>query len=178
MSVMNRRPEKGLFEEVALLKTIDPSFIEKDWWVTQVIAVLANPTAEGFEFVFTGGTALSKAHNLIQRFSEDVDFRVIASTTPQNRRTLSTFKHGVIDALRQSGFAIEDDHIQARDENRFFSIDFDYPSHFSRPDALRPTYPDRDNSQGPAMPTKLSACFFVCEYHYKKHSGSKPYRLY
>ena len=138
MSVMNRRPEKGLFEEVALLKTIDPSFIEKDWWVTQVIAVLANHTAEGFEFVFTGGTALSKAHNLIQRFSEDVDFRVIASKTPQNRRTLSTFKHGVIDALRQSGFAIEEDHIQARDDNRFFSIDFDYPSHFSRPDALRP----------------------------------------
>ncbi len=83
MSVMNRRPEKGLFEDVALLKTIAPSFIEKDWWVTQVIAVLANHTAEGFEFVFTGGTALSKAHNLIQRFSEDVDFRVIASKTPQ-----------------------------------------------------------------------------------------------
>jgi hypothetical protein len=34
MSVMNRRPEKELFEEVALLKNIDPSFIEKDWFVT------------------------------------------------------------------------------------------------------------------------------------------------
>ncbi len=138
MSVMNRRPEKGLFEEVALLKTIDPSFIEKDWWVTQVIAVLANHTAEGFEFVFTGGTALSKAHKLIQRFSEDVDFRVIASITPQNRNTLSTFKNGVIDAFRQSGFAIVNDQIQARDGNRFFSIDFDYPSQFSRSNALRP----------------------------------------
>jgi len=46
MSVMNRRPENGLFEEVALLKTIDPSFIEKDWLVKQVIAVLANHNAE------------------------------------------------------------------------------------------------------------------------------------
>ena len=79
MSVMNRRPEKELFEEVALLKNIDPSFIEKDWFVTQVIAVLADLNAEDFEFVFTGGTALSKAHHLIQRVSEDVDFRVIAS---------------------------------------------------------------------------------------------------
>jgi len=29
MSVMNRRPEKELFEEVALLKNIDPSFIRR-----------------------------------------------------------------------------------------------------------------------------------------------------
>jgi hypothetical protein len=71
MSVMNRRPEKELFEEVALLKNIDPSFIEKDLFVTQVIAVLADLNADGFEFVFTGGTALSKAYNFIQRFSED-----------------------------------------------------------------------------------------------------------
>ena len=42
MSVMNQRPEKEVFEEVALLKSIDPSFIEKDWFVTQIIAVLAD----------------------------------------------------------------------------------------------------------------------------------------
>ena len=80
----------------------------------------------------------SKAYNLIKRFSEDVDFRVIAATTPQSRKTLSKFKHGVVENLQQSGFAIEEGHIQARDENRFFSIDFCYPSHFSRSDALRP----------------------------------------
>jgi hypothetical protein len=42
MSVMNQRPEKEVFEEVALLKSIAPSFIEKDWFVTQIIAVLAD----------------------------------------------------------------------------------------------------------------------------------------
>ncbi len=47
MSVMNKQPEKELFEEVALLKNIDPSFIEKDWFVTQVIAVLADLNADG-----------------------------------------------------------------------------------------------------------------------------------
>ena len=133
---MNQRPGKELFEEVALLKNIEPSFIEKDWFVTQVIAVLADLNADAFEFVFTGGTALSKAHHLIKRFSEDVDFRIIAS--PQNRKVRSNFKHGVIEKLRQNGFAVENENIQARDENRFFSIDFYYPSHFSRSDALRP----------------------------------------
>ena len=49
---MNQRPEKEVFEEVALLKSIAPSFIEKDWFVTQIIAVLAEHHADGFEFVF------------------------------------------------------------------------------------------------------------------------------
>ena len=52
MSVMNQRPEKEVFEEVALLKSIAPSFIEKDWFVKQIIAVLAEHHADGFEFVF------------------------------------------------------------------------------------------------------------------------------
>jgi len=138
MSVMNQRPEKGLFEEVALLKNIESSFIEKDWFVTQIIAVLASPRLDGFEFVFTGGTALSKAHHLIQRFSEDVDFKVITATMPQKRRDLSNFKYGVVEKLQKSGFIIKEEHIKTRDENRFFSIDFSYPSYFSRSDALRP----------------------------------------
>jgi len=29
---MNQRPEKEVFEEVALLKSMAPSFIEKDWY--------------------------------------------------------------------------------------------------------------------------------------------------
>jgi len=42
MSVMNQRPEKEVFEEVALLKSMAPSFIEKDWFITQLLAVLAD----------------------------------------------------------------------------------------------------------------------------------------
>ena len=75
---MNERPDQTEFEEVALLNGIEPSFIEKDWFVTQVVAALAAFQYEEFEFVFTGGTALSKAHSLIKRFSEDADFLVIA----------------------------------------------------------------------------------------------------
>jgi hypothetical protein len=59
---MNTRPEKALLEEVAQLRQLNPSFIEKDWFVTQVINVIANTHVTGFGVVFTGGTALSKAH--------------------------------------------------------------------------------------------------------------------
>ncbi|MBK6621639.1 MAG: nucleotidyl transferase AbiEii/AbiGii toxin family protein [Saprospirales bacterium] len=77
MSVMNASPSKEQLEQVAIELAIDPSMVEKDWNVTQVLAFLASKHFPGFDIVFSGGTALSKAHGLIQRFSEDVDFRVI-----------------------------------------------------------------------------------------------------
>jgi predicted nucleotidyltransferase component of viral defense system len=42
-----------------------------------VIRKISKIRYEDFQVIFTGGTALSKAYGLIQRFSEDVDFRVI-----------------------------------------------------------------------------------------------------
>jgi Nucleotidyl transferase AbiEii toxin, Type IV TA system len=134
---MNLRPERSVFEEVAELRQILPAFVEKDWFVTQVIAAIAKTYTQGFQIIFTGGTALSKAHGLLERFSEDVDFRVLTDVEPK-RAALSTFKHTVVDALRQSGFAINEDRVRARDQNRFFSIDIDYESYFTRADALRP----------------------------------------
>lgn len=66
----------------------DPSFFEKDWYTTQVLNALAKIRDPNFQLVFAGGTSLSKAYKLIQRFSEDIDFRVIQkkrNATPNNR---------------------------------------------------------------------------------------------
>lgn len=135
---MNPRPEKSLFEEAALLMGMAASFIEKDWYVTQVIGMLAGLDHKNFEVIFSGGTALSKAHKLLQRFSEDLDFRVLAPISGQSRASLSAFKHAVIDALRQGGFALSDDQVKAGDGNRFIAIELDYESYFTQPKALRP----------------------------------------
>lgn len=134
---MNPRPEKALFEEAAALKGMAVSFVEKDWFVTQVIAALAALEVGGFEIIFSGGTALSKGHGLLQRFSEDVDFRVRAPQTV-NRKALSNFKHAVVAALRQHGFALSDEQIKAGDGNRFVAMELDYESVFTQPAALRP----------------------------------------
>lgn len=49
--------------------------IEKDWWVTQVMRLLfSQPYAKHLSF--KGGTSLSKAWNIIERFSEDIDIAV------------------------------------------------------------------------------------------------------
>ena len=66
---MNAPPEKSIIEEIASIKGISEPFVEKDWYVTQVIGKVSEIVYQDFEIIFTGGTALSKAHNLILRFS-------------------------------------------------------------------------------------------------------------
>jgi hypothetical protein len=51
-----------------------PLFVEKDYWVTQVLSALHSCRPGGF--VFKGGTSLSKGYALIERFSEDVDILI------------------------------------------------------------------------------------------------------
>ena len=51
-------------------------FVEKDYWITLVLSCLAKSKYVD-ESVFKGGTSLSKGHNLIERFSEDVDIAIL-----------------------------------------------------------------------------------------------------
>ena len=51
---------------------VPPHLLEKDTWVVWSLQQLfTGPFAE--HLVFKGGTSLSKAYGVIQRFSEDVD---------------------------------------------------------------------------------------------------------
>jgi predicted nucleotidyltransferase component of viral defense system len=61
-----------------LYRTTDfhPSFFEKDWYTTKVLNALTQVRDPRFQLVFSGGTSLSKGYQLIERFSEDIDFKV------------------------------------------------------------------------------------------------------
>lgn len=48
-----------------------PAIIEKDYYVTEALRIIA--AVAGEKVIFKGGTSLSKGWNLIQRFSEDID---------------------------------------------------------------------------------------------------------
>jgi hypothetical protein len=48
-----------------------PAVIEKDYYVTEALRIVAATT--GDKAIFKGGTSLSKGWNLIERFSEDID---------------------------------------------------------------------------------------------------------
>jgi len=55
---------------------IKVEFIEKDYWITFVLQNLSKSKFRDCS-VFKGGTSLSKGHQLIDRFSEDVDLAII-----------------------------------------------------------------------------------------------------
>jgi len=58
-------------EEHFRSRGLRPAIIEKDYYVTEALRIIA--TAAGDKVIFKGGTSLSKGWNLIQRFSEDID---------------------------------------------------------------------------------------------------------
>ena len=68
---------------------IPAAHVEKDYWVTRVLKRLQESEHRD-AVVFKGGTSLSKAHRLIERFSEDVDLALSPDDgrTDSRRRTL------------------------------------------------------------------------------------------
>lgn len=61
---------RGVKDRIKL--NLPDASIEKDWWVVQTLRLVFGMEA-GKYMVFKGGTSLSKAWKLIERFSEDVD---------------------------------------------------------------------------------------------------------
>ena len=75
--------------------------IEKDFWITEVLrGVVALANTLGATVVFKGGTSLSKAYKIIERFSEDVDVRVILpeGTKGKRNRILKDLVQGAAEA--------------------------------------------------------------------------------
>ena len=69
----NKPEEKNaIFETIGNEMGIPASAVEKDWWVVQTLTLIQKLEAAP-HIVFKGGTSLSKAWNIIKRFSEDID---------------------------------------------------------------------------------------------------------
>lgn len=66
----------GLFTATAQRIGTTPQNVEKDFWVCWTLDALFNGLGEGPRLLFKGGTSLSKAFGLIERFSEDIDVTV------------------------------------------------------------------------------------------------------
>lgn len=70
-------------------KNILPVLVEKDYWIMQVLYGLQQM---GYRFELKGGTSLSKAYKLIDRFSEDIDIHIsppadmAINDNPNNRK--------------------------------------------------------------------------------------------
>jgi hypothetical protein len=85
------RERSELFAESAARMGTTPAVVEKDFWVSWVLCCLFADTQLANWLMFKGGTSLSKAYGLIQRFSEDIDlvldWRTVSEADPLAERS-------------------------------------------------------------------------------------------
>lgn len=65
-----------LINEAAARRNVNPIIIEKDFWVCWIMKRLTEHPDLGPNLTFKGGTSLSKAYSIIERFSEDIDLTI------------------------------------------------------------------------------------------------------
>ena len=70
---INENDRKALFHNTAAKMGMTDAIIEKDFWVCYMLDYLFHRCAWRDNIAFKGGTSLSKAYGLIERFSEDID---------------------------------------------------------------------------------------------------------
>ena len=120
--------------------------VAKDFAVLRAIRTLAALDAAPFTLVFGGGTALARAHKLIRRMSEDVDFKIVPTpASPVTRsglhRQRSALRDRVASALRAAGFAFDPKdpaQVRSRDESGYVVFQLPYTASGAG-EELRPT---------------------------------------
>lgn len=121
--------------------------VEKDFYVVRAICALAALDATPFTLVFGGGTALARAHKLVRRMSEDVDFKIVPKpAAPVSRSALhrqrSALRGRVTAALQAAGFVFDPKdpaQIRSRDESSYTIYQLPYSSLTGTRQGLRPT---------------------------------------
>ena len=135
-------PDAETLGRVAGALAVDEAFVEKDWFVVQAVQLLLGVGTSDIAPAFSGGTALLKAHQLIKRFSEDIDFKLalseafLAKSQGQRKNALSGFKKDLAATWEAAGFT--NLQIEAGSGNAFIRIEMDYPTVLQGHAALRP----------------------------------------
>ena len=97
---LDQQQRKDLFSETATQRGMTPAIVEKDFWVTWVLECLFLNDELSRLLMFKGGTSLSKAYQLIERFSEDVDlvldWNVLSGEDPMAARSKTQQLNGYI----------------------------------------------------------------------------------
>lgn len=98
---MNLHDNKDIFEAAIQLASatkeegglgIKQIYLEKDYWICRSLKQLAE-CKEAEVAVFKGGTSLSKAYGLGNRFSEDIDIAITSDPDRTDNQTKTTISH-------------------------------------------------------------------------------------
>ncbi|MCF6766660.1 nucleotidyl transferase AbiEii/AbiGii toxin family protein [Thiotrichales bacterium 19S3-7] len=122
----------------------DPAIVEKDYWVTQLLLKISTIKSEDYEFVFSGGTCLSKAHANTSRMSEDIDIKLVASpailkasSNMQKNARKNLFNQLTFVINDSKDFSIITDEMKIYSEYKHQYILVRYPKAYEGSDVLR-----------------------------------------
>ena len=132
---------RELLEVQAFFGLPSPALVEKDFYVVKALAAIAAIDTAPLRLVFGGGTALSRAHRLVQRMSEDIDLRIVGDKPP-GRGALRRPRDAITQALLTAGFKFDPKDSASRksgNESRYTIYRLPYEPAATGEGALRPT---------------------------------------
>ena len=115
---------KEIIETVAAEERRTTQMVEKDTIHSMILLALSNSE---LPLVFKGGTSLSKAYGLIDRFSEDIDLSMNRKPSESEKRKTKSLIMSIADEIGLS--LMNPDDIQSR--HSYNKYDFEYESLFS-----------------------------------------------
>ena len=124
---MNLHEDKEVFldlvQATAQRAQLPEVYIEKDYWVTTVLKNISESELAD-SLVFKGGTSLSKAHKIVERFSEDIDLAIIdlSISGNQKRRLLKE-----IEEVATKGLSVVKDDDRTSKASQFRKTVWQYP---------------------------------------------------
>lgn len=131
---------QDLLEVQRYFELPSPALVEKDWYVVKALAAINTADVKPFRLVFSGGTALSRAHRLTRRMSEDIDLKIV-SEKPHSRADLRKLRDTITRALLDTGFQFDPENADHRDSgnaSRYTIYRLPYPPLVTGQGALRP----------------------------------------
>lgn len=132
--------DSGVIEDIASELSIDPAFVEKDWYSVQVLKKISEYQSNDITTIFSGGTSLSKGYGLIQRFSEDLDFRCRynkQNSGNQNKKIRRTYRQGIIaDISGVDSIVLTEEKVE--NASNYIKFPLSYPQKYKEHSALRP----------------------------------------
>ncbi len=139
--MLNKKDLRDLIETTLLNINLTGAVVEKDYYVTQVIHALSNIQNEYFRLVFAGGTCLAKAHRIVNRMSEDIDFKIQIKNNETFSRSrlikeLKDFRAQIKSSLGVLGLTTIED--VARNEGKYQRVILQYPYTYPINPTLRP----------------------------------------
>jgi len=156
MQNFHQLPEKEklkIFEQISARTTLPDYAVEKDWWVVQTLRIIFGMDMAK-HLLFKGGTSLSKAWKLIDRFSEDVDLALDKSVlgidqvntkkqvkklrSLSNKYLSGSFYPALQKAFKEVGFTNNEIKIVEQSENDPLSIEVFYPYLSKYPGYIKP----------------------------------------